>query len=154
MDIHPLQLATNALAQWTTKNGLTQNPSKCQAILFSWTKKLPSRTPPLQILGKTIPWSDSAKYLGIENSSGESTTKLLHTKCTRESASFTPFSDANHSVKKQKQLSINNVFAVQVSTLAAHGQPPSKTGLTPTIKLKITLLELHKNQQGERTLTM
>lgn len=60
-----LQRAINNLAAWTISNGLTLNPSKCQAVLFSWTKKFHLQTPPLNILGNSIPWSDSAKYLGL-----------------------------------------------------------------------------------------
>ena len=59
-----MQEAVNRATKWGRENGLTFGPTKTQAVIFTRKRKIDA-IPQLKVAGTDIPYSTSAKYLGI-----------------------------------------------------------------------------------------
>ena len=59
-----IQNAVNVATDWGADNGLTFGPSKTVAVVFTRKRNVPELKP-LKVKGVEIPYSTSAKYLGI-----------------------------------------------------------------------------------------
>lgn len=60
-----IQTSITELGNWFRKWRIEVNPEKSSAVYFSHRKRIPHGTRPLRMLGTTVPYQRTVKYLGV-----------------------------------------------------------------------------------------
>ena len=77
-----MQQALDTVLAWGRRNGLSFNPTKTVAVVFTKSTRSTSWAP-LRMEGKTIAYSDSVKHLGVTLSKRLSWTEHLKERCAK-----------------------------------------------------------------------